>query len=166
MLPGRHLLPHRRRPLGGQAGEQERPLDLGARNRKPVVDAHQSPAPHHQGRQPSAGAPVDAGAHRSQRLDHPVHGPASDGIVAGQDGQAVDGRGPAGEQPDPGSGVADVDGGRRLAQPVGSAVHDHLAAGPGGHPGSEAADRGQGVPDVGAGGQAAETGSAFRPGRQ
>ena len=87
-------------------------------------------APDDQGRQPAARRGRRCWRpHRPQRLGHPVHGPAGDRGVAGQHGQAVDGRGPAGQQPDPGPGVADVDDGRRLAQPVGAAVDDDLAAG-------------------------------------
>ena len=53
--------------------------------------------------------PSTRGAHQPQRPGHPVHRPAGDRLVAAEDGEPVEGRAQAGQQPDGGAGVADVD---------------------------------------------------------
>ena len=88
VLPGRHGLADGGLPLGRQAGEQHRPLDLGAGDRQPVVDPLQAAAPDGQRREAATLASIDAGAHLAQRLRHPVHGPAGDRGVTGQHASA------------------------------------------------------------------------------
>ncbi len=117
--PRRQLLANRRLPLGGQAGEQDRAFDLGARHGQAVVDAPQRATADHEGREAPALAPVDPGPHLPQRLRHPIHGPAGDRPVAGEDAQAVQGRGPSGEQADGRPRVAHIDRAVRFAEPGG-----------------------------------------------
>ena len=114
--PGADLLPHHRLALGAEAGEQDRRLHLGAGHRHGVVDAVEVAAVDDQGRQAASVPAVDAGAHQPQRPGHPVHRPAGDGLVAGQHGHPVERGAQAGQQPDGGARVADVDDAVGLVQ--------------------------------------------------
>ena len=153
--------------LGGESGEQDGPLHLGAGDGRRVIDAPQGAAPDGQRRKPAALAAIDVRPHPTQGIRHPVHGPAGDRLVTGQHREPVQGRGPTGQQPDPGPGVADVDHPGRLAQPSRAAVdHDLPPGGRRRYVRPEGPDGCQGVPNVLTGRQAGQAGPTVRPGRQ
>ena len=103
------VLAHGGGAVGAEAGQEDRALDLGARHRQAVVDPVQPTTAHDQRRETTAVAAVDRGPHDPQRPGHAVHGAPARRSVADEHGQAVERGRPAGEQADPGAGVADVD---------------------------------------------------------
>ena len=109
-------LGHRGLAVGEQAGEQHARLHLGARDRQPVVDPAQRRRATLQRRQ-AAVAALDLGAHQPQRLGDAVDRAPADRLVAVERPLAPRLPGePAGEQPQQGARVADVDRGRVRAR--------------------------------------------------
>ena len=157
--------------VGGEGGEQDARLDLGACDLELVGDGAQARAAHVQGREaPLSG--LQLGAHLGERLGDPVDRAAADGLIAVERERAPVLRGePAGQQAHQRAGVADVDrllGLARLAQ-AGAAYDEILAVHlDEGAEGAHGVERGVGVGGVqvaldahGLGGHGAEQGGAM-----
>ena len=113
-------------PVGAEAGEQDRGLDLRARHRQLVVDRLERRAGRSvSGRWPSVvsiWAPM-----RRERLGDALHRPGRERLVTGQREGAVLEREQADDQPRQRAGVAAVDR-RGLQAAQADAVHDELVA--------------------------------------
>src|SRR3990172_6941856 len=86
VIARRHRLLHAHLPIREQPRQEDRRLHLGRRHRRPVAQRLQRPGPADRERQAASVAPADdCRAHLGQRLGHPPHGTAPEGIVASQD---------------------------------------------------------------------------------
>ena len=125
VVTGQGRLGHLGGAGGLEAGQQQRRLHLGAGHRPvrgacpgrspPRIDSGVSGPPS----RPSMRAPMTP-----QRVDHPAHGPAGDRRVAGQHGVERPAGQEPGQQPDRGPGVAAVDDGLGLDEPVEATAPD------------------------------------------
>jgi hypothetical protein len=113
VVAGGFGLDHLDAALGVQAGQQHGRLHLGRGHRQLVGQAAQVAALQGQG-QAALVAAQPGGAHAGQRIQHPAHRPAAQGIVAGEGGAQREARRRAHDQPHAGAGVAAVDHVRRL----------------------------------------------------
>ena len=109
MVAARCRLDHGGGTVGGEAGEEHRGLELGARHRQLVLDGTQRVAAADPQRGGARRRGLDLGAHELERYRHPAHRPAAQGLVAVEGRlERVPGEHPA-EQPHRGSGVPAVE---------------------------------------------------------
>ena len=150
-------LDDRRLALGVEPGEEDRRLDLRARDRQLVGDRAQRPALDPERQVPVVG--LDAGAHAAERLGDPLHRPAAERGVAGElELLPLLAREDPGEEADEGARVGAVDrpaGSDEPSQALAEDVQRVLAVLVDGDPeGANRLDRRLGV------GRAAEAGDA------
>ena len=141
MVPGGGALSHRGVARRVEPGQEHRALDLGARDRRRVVDALEPRAGDGEGR----ATPVSRHPrpHPREGFDDPPHRPAAERAVPGDDaGEPMAGES-AGQQPEGRAGVAGVEGTRRRSEAADAAAvdgHDRPAGRPAGGPGPLHAD--------------------------
>ena len=114
MIPCRHILTNNRFSVGLDACEQDRALHLRARDRHAVIDRAKPAAGDEQRRAPLVA--LDLRTHARERLDHPAHRSAAQGLVAGDAGCKGVGREHTREQPESGARVAGIELGLRCVQ--------------------------------------------------
>ena len=114
--------------LGGavslEAGQDERGLHLGTRDTQVVHASDEIAAAHDERRQRAAGATVEAGTHRPQRLDDPRHRTLHQRLVAAEDREEGAAREQAGQQPDARARIPAVDDAFRLDERVDAVAVD------------------------------------------
>ena len=131
VIARRHRLLHAHLPIREQPRQEDRRLHLGRRHRRPVAQRLQRPGPADRERQAASVAPADdCRAHLGQRLGHPPHGTAPEGIVASQDAPERLPRENAQEEPRRGARVAAVENVVRLLKTLEPGALDPVFARP------------------------------------